>query len=40
MLQESILRLYRRLRLDGYRKLFGAVQRYPLYGWDLEKMEK
>ena len=26
MLQESILRLYRRLRLDGYRKLFGAVQ--------------
>ena len=26
MLQESVLRLYRRLRLDGYRKLFGAVQ--------------
>ena len=26
MLQESILQLYRRLRLDGYRKLFGAVQ--------------
>ena len=26
MLCESILRLYRRLRLDGYRKLFGAVQ--------------
>ena len=26
MLHESILKLYRRLRLDGYRKLFGAVQ--------------
>ena len=26
MLCESILRLYRRLRLDGYRKLFGAVR--------------
>ena len=26
MLQESVLQLYRRLRLDGYRKLFGAVQ--------------
>jgi len=26
MLYDSILRLYRRLRLDGYRKLFGAVQ--------------
>ena len=26
MLQESVLKLYRRLRLDGYRKLFGAVQ--------------
>lgn len=25
MLYDSILRLYRRLRLDGYRKLFGAV---------------
>ena len=22
------------------KKLFGAVQRYPLYGWDLETMEK
>ena len=26
MLYESVLQLYRRLRLDGYRKLFGAVQ--------------
>ena len=26
MLHESVLKLYRRLRLDGYRKLFGAVQ--------------
>lgn len=26
MLHESVLNLYRRLRLDGYRKLFGAVQ--------------
>ena len=26
MLHESILKLYRRLRLDSYRKLFGAVQ--------------
>ena len=26
MLPESIMKLYRRLRLDGYRKLFGAVQ--------------
>ena len=26
MLYESVLNLYRRLRLDGYRKLFGAVQ--------------
>ena len=26
MLCESVLKLYRRLRLDGYRKLFGAVQ--------------
>ena len=25
---------------DLKKKLFGAVQRYPLYGWDLEKMEK
>ena len=25
---------------DLRKKLFGAVQRYPLYGWDLEKMEK
>ena len=22
------------------KKLFGAMQRYPLYGWDLENMEK
>ena len=21
-------------------KIFGAVQRYPLYGWNLEEMEK
>lgn len=26
MLCENVLKLYRRLRLDGYRKLFGAVQ--------------
>lgn len=26
MLHESVLKLYRRLRLDGYRKVFGAVQ--------------
>lgn len=25
---------------DLKKKLFGAVQRYPLYGWDLETMEK
>ena len=25
---------------DLRKKLFGAMQRYPLYGWDLEKMEK
>ena len=25
---------------DLRKKLFGAVQRYPLYGWDLETMEK
>ncbi len=25
---------------DLKKKLFGAMQRYPLYGWDLEKMEK
>ena len=25
---------------DLKKKLFGAVQRYPLYGWDLEAMEK
>ncbi len=25
---------------DLKKKLFGAVQRYPLYGWDLENMEK
>ena len=25
---------------DLKKKLFGAVQRYPLYGWDLGKMEK
>ena len=25
MLHESVLKLYRKLRLDGYRKLFGAV---------------
>ena len=25
---------------DLKKKLFGAVQRYPLYGWDLEMMEK
>lgn len=21
-------------------KIFGAMQRYPLYGWNLEEMEK
>ena len=21
-------------------KIFGAVQRYPLYGWNLEEMER
>ena len=26
MLPQSVMKLYRRLRLDGYRKLFGAVQ--------------
>lgn len=26
MLYESVLKLYRRLRLDGYRKMFGAVR--------------
>ena len=25
---------------DLKKKLFGAMQRYPLYGWDLENMEK
>ncbi len=25
---------------DLKKKIFGAVQRYPLYGWDLETMEK
>ena len=25
---------------DLRKKLFGAMQRYPLYGWDLETMEK
>ena len=25
---------------DLKKKLFGAVQRYPLYGWDLTKLEK
>ena len=25
---------------DLKQKLFGAMQRYPLYGWDLENMEK
>ena len=25
---------------DLKKKLFGAIQRYPLYGWDLENMEK
>ena len=35
MLQESILRLYRRLRLDGYRKLFGAVQEREAFSADL-----
>ena len=25
---------------DLRKKLFGAMQRYPLYGWDLENMEK
>ena len=25
---------------DLKKKLFGAMQRYPLYGWDLGKMEK
>ena len=25
---------------DLRKKLFGAMQRYPLYGWDLESMEK
>ena len=25
---------------DLKKKLFGAVQRYPLYGWDLTKEER
>ena len=25
---------------DLKKKLFGAVQRYPLYGWDLTKEEQ
>ena len=25
---------------DLKKKLFGAIQRYPLYGWDLENMQK
>ena len=25
---------------DLKKKIFGAVQRYPLYGWDLTKEER